>query len=679
MSSGVLGLAQLLFGSTAVLCAGGLVVASLRIQSAVAFVLGTYLVSWALVVGLCLVLSPTESLTTASALVGSLVLLAAAALAWQLTGRRAPPAPGPAVTAVRDALRDRLAAALVVVVSIAFAYSVALAFLTPINDGDALAYHVARAAFWRQAGGVGYVGHAVDSRINGSPPDAEIGMLFTMLLAGSDRFVALPQLIAFPVTLVCVVGLGRRAGLDDRAAMFGALLFGCIPVVILQASTGLNDLVVAAFLGAASYFALRPGRSDLVLFGLGIALAVGTKFTAFVAMPAILLVVLVGRPRREWPWVAVAGLVGTAVGSLWFAVNEIETGSLDGGLANDFAQRADASPAAIAVTHLRLLLDVVDLSGTPGSYVWAYVVGGAGILLLAALLRVRGKRVRTLVVAALLVATPILIHRVFVHAQDFVFHTWAALGRPPTPDFELGWNLNVVADPALSWFGPLGLLLFVGLAITLALWRRGRASALLGTFALAPFVLLWMLSVLVVYDPFRGRLLIFGVALAAVTWGLLLRWRALAVATATVASVAAIASLLNYQGKASGISALVNAPSPFHVSTQSVWNARRPSVQARPRPDTSEPVVFPFVDRAIPAHATVALAPRVNDFISPYFGPHLSREVLLVRTGGVVPPRADWLVMSPSTQVVRCRRAWRRELALDTGWRIERRVAPDTC
>jgi hypothetical protein len=81
----------------------------------------------------------------------------------------------------------------------------------------------------------------------------------------------------------------------------------------------------------------------------------------------------------------------------------------------------------------------------------------------------------------------------------------------------------------------------------------------------------------------------------------------------------------------------------------------------------------------IPAHATVALAPRVNDFISPYFGPHLSREVLLVRTGGVVPPRADWLVMSPSTHVVRCRRAWRRELALDTGWRIERRVAPDTC
>src|SRR5262249_57870255 len=116
--------------------------------------------------------------------------------------------------------------------------------------------------------------------------------------------------------------------------------------------------------------------------------------------------------------------------------------------------------------------------------------------------------------------------RVVLHAQDFVFRTGAALGRPPTPDFEVGWNLNVVADPALSWFGPLGLLLVVGVAVTLVLWRRGRASALLATFALAPFALLWLLSMLVVYDATRGRLVIFSVALAAVTWGLFLHWLA---------------------------------------------------------------------------------------------------------------------------------------------------------
>jgi hypothetical protein len=45
---------------------------------------------------------------------------------------------------------------LAVAVSLGAAYTVALAFFTPVNEGDALAYHLARVAFWRQEHGIGY-------------------------------------------------------------------------------------------------------------------------------------------------------------------------------------------------------------------------------------------------------------------------------------------------------------------------------------------------------------------------------------------------------------------------------------------------------------------------------------------------------------------------------------------
>ena len=319
-------LVQLLIGLTAVCAAGGLVATCLRFRSPMELLLATYVLSSAFVVAQSLLLSPGKNLDHRSALAGSLAILGAAVLAWLVAGRPLPPSPRPAFDAVRGVLRDRLLGALALVVAVAFAYSLALAFLTPINDGDALAYHLARAAFWQQAGGIGYIDGAIDSRLNGNPPNAEIGMLFTMLLAGSDRFVAIPQIAAYVALVACVIGLARQTGRDAGEAMFGGLLFGSLPVVILQASTALNDLVVAAFLATATYFGLRPGRSALVVFALALGLALGTKLTALIAIPIVLAAICVGRARKDWLSIGGAALVGMALGSLWYVVNQLESG-----------------------------------------------------------------------------------------------------------------------------------------------------------------------------------------------------------------------------------------------------------------------------------------------------------------------------------------------------------------
>ena len=68
-----------------------------------------------------------------------------------------------------------------------------------------------------------------------------------------------------------------------------------------------NDLVVAALAAAAAFFVLGPTRSDVALAGLALGLALGTKPTAALALPALALLALaagvrgVSRGRRQRP------------------------------------------------------------------------------------------------------------------------------------------------------------------------------------------------------------------------------------------------------------------------------------------------------------------------------------------------------------------------------------------
>ena len=132
---------------------------------------------------------------------------------------------------------------------------------TAPNDYDVLWYHLARAAFWKQQHAVAYIPGANDARLNGFPPNAEIADSFTMILGWTDRFVGFVQLSALLATMTAVAGMARRIGLSVRQALFGALLFATLPVVVLQSATALNDLVFGSFLACCAYFLFSWTRS----------------------------------------------------------------------------------------------------------------------------------------------------------------------------------------------------------------------------------------------------------------------------------------------------------------------------------------------------------------------------------------------------------------------------------
>jgi hypothetical protein len=212
------------------------------------------------------------------------------------------------------------------------------------------------------------------------------------------------------------------------------------------------------------------------------------------------------------------------------------------------------------------------------------------------------------------------------------------------------------------------LLLIVGSGAAIVLVLRRRLPGIAAIFALAPLVLVGTLALVLSYDATRGRLLVFGIALAAATWGVILRSRSIAFATAAIGATSLLLALANYNGKSSGL-----------LAESSIWGMARWQAQTARNPVRYAGVVA-YVEETVPEDAHVALSVVGEDLIHPFFGPRLTRHVDLVPPDRGSPPEdADWLVLAPEAVVRRCSGSWRPEYVDAQGWRVERRLAADDC
>jgi len=640
--------------------------ASLRLRSVAQFVLAGYLLAFAEIVVLMLVLSPFGAVRR-PVLLGCMAVICAVALgAWARAGRRLPSFPSLSVSGARPTV------VLAAIVALAFVYVFALALGTPPNTIDSLVYHLVRAALWRQAGGAGYIDNAYDQRLNANPPNAELALGFVLELTRDERFASLVELVSAVACSVAVFALARRLGLLRGEALFGALLFLTLPVVLLQSSTALNDLVVAAPLLAASVFVLGDDRRMLGFAALGTALAMGTKLTAILALPILCSLALLALPRSARAVRLAALAAGAVVGSYWYLVNLLETGKLLG-------ERQDTGLIAIGDLRQNVLagsarvLDAFELPGAEGVSKWALpglthsdalVYAIAAAVLLALLLVPRhGERVRGRValaaagLALLPLAVPPLsygIWRVFAKLHDVLGGTNELL-----PVGE--WPPQTVASDTFSWFGPVGLFFVLGGSVLgVAGYRRGVFDGVGLVLATAP-ILWWVLfSLTIAYDPLQGRFFIFPVALSASVWGLALRTPPIAWAAVTVAGVTALLVLVNSLEKPSGVRLVAQR------TTSSVWHEPRWEVQSALRAEDAP--LLRYLEERVPRHARVGLMLGVDGLGYPPFGRHLDRDVELV-PGDRPAGRSDvgWLVADRSRAADVDPRCWRRVFLTPAG------------
>ena len=609
-------LAAFAFGLLALAATGVLIATALRLRGT-AFVLAAYVVAWAEVVLLAEGLSLVDAVGRTGFLVGEAVLLATAAVvAWRCGGTR------PSLSGLRLPPRVSVRADLAIlaaIVVIAVAYQAFLIVATPPNNFDSLTYHLTRAVAWLQQGHIGYF-DATTARANAFPPNAEIGILWTLALLGRDTLAALPQLLAELAILVAVHGLARRIGFPRPAALFAALLTATLSEFALQSVTTQNDLVVASFVAAAVFFVVDGRPRLLPLAGLAIALAVGTKLTGLLALPIVAVVALALLPRRRVAWLAVyAALAFVGFGAFTYVENVRHTGHVLGDVPEADPYRARLSAGGTFSTTSRVYWRFVDFSGLspPGS-----------------------------------------LTEGLASAAENAFGAIGVAPNPPGATVEhFSFSPNQASSEDISYFGVLGFLLVVPLSIGfLAAWPAGRAARAGGLLAAALPLFVLAVALTQRYDLWLGRFMLIPVALTMPLAAWLYERRLLVALAIALGGAGLVATHLHNQAKPVGLDGL-----------PAIWQKPRTEAQGWLAGPLSKSL--PTIDRRVPPDARVGVVLETNDPAYLLYGPDLKRRLvpLLARQTlrQAAKRRLQWVVVHAVRSVV-----------LRPGW-CDERLSPE--
>jgi hypothetical protein len=571
------GLVLLVGGLGIVAATAALVALAAGVRGGAAGVVAVYVLGVAEVTALTEALSLVHGVGRWQYLACELVLLAAAAWWWDRRGRPLPARP------VLDPLGSPFVLALGIVVGLAIAYEAFLVLTTPPNTWDSLAYHLPRAVEWYQRGAVELLPDVHTDRMNAYQPGAEMQILYTFALARNDLLAELPQWLAQLVVLTAVYGIARRVGWARPAAAFASLLTATLTEFALESVTTQNDLVVAALAAAAAFFLLGQTRTDIALCGLALGLALGTKLTVALALPALAVLALAAGGARRLAWAAGATAAGLLlVGSYGYALNLIDTGSPLGEATETATLQPERTLDGTVSTIGRVGFRFIDLSGYRPDADILEPIGDAG---------------------------------------RWTFDTLDVPVNPAESTLQgFAFTVNTEAEEDNSYFGPLGFLLLVPLSVVFlfafAARRAGRAQA-----ALAASLPLYVVGLALAYryNPWIGRFMLTPVALTMPLAAAVYRFRALAALVAVVG----VATVF-----------VAHRHSTTHPTggdgQPAVWRLDRASTMALRFPPMRE--TLRGVAATIPEDATILALVGEDDFVYALYGPNLTRRVHTVST-----------------------------------------------
>ncbi len=625
-------------GSTLVATAAALLAASLRQRSVAAFLLAAYLLAVAELVGLAELLSLFHAVTRHGYLGGVAVVAAIAGALWWGRGRPRPPAVP--LSRVRELRSHPLLLALGAVVTLGLVYELVVGVTTPPNNWDSLWHHLVRVAAWRQYHAVETIPNAnAGLGINGDAPDAELQILFGMVLLGRDTFATIPQFLAECSLLVSVFGIARRVGFPGEASAFTALLTATLSEVALQAVTTQNDLVVAGVVAPAVFFVLGRSRLDMGLAGLAVGLALGTKLTALLAVPAIALVALAAGGVRRVIAVGASSAVGfAAFGAFIYIGQSGNVNTVTGVSTGEGSIRAQLSLTNVVATTARVVYRFVDFSGF--QHVFHSAVG-LTVLLFA--LPLTGIALSRSWAPSILLAmsTPLIgfVLSVVGIASFLVLH----LLHVPTNPHDATNGGKFTSPPPLrsydstSYFGPVGMLLLWPLSVWgCVAWARRKADRKIAALAAALPIYVLAYAATLSWSPFAGRYFISAVGIVMPLGALVYRRQLLARALALLGITGLILVHAFNEAKPIGL-----------AGTTPIWSLTRNDALALERPAMR--TVLKRVARQVPENAHIGVLLDGRDWSYPFFGAHLNRTLTYLTPTNIPHQTAanhlDWLII----------------------------------
>ena len=547
--------------------AGACSAAMLRIRGSAPFLIAAGVCAAAASIAVTTALSLFSGWTRATMLVLLLLSAAAAVLGWFATGRPRPPGL-PGLRGLRGL--GGPAAVIVGLAALALLVQAYVGARVAPNNWDSMAYHLSRSAYWLQYHSIAQFPGASREQA-AAAPDGEVLQGLTMMMSGTDRWVQAVQWLALVGIALAVFSGARLLRFDREPSAFAACLFVLLPQPLMQSTTTQNDLIEAFFIVSTAFFVVRGlrdrSRGDIAVAALALAMAVGTKGTAFIWGTALAVLavaaVIAWRPPARFVAgaAALAVLAVIALGSYNYLLNLQNRGTLLGGI-----DRRTLLSGARLPNALLALSTFLDSPGLSVPWLNRVVASATGRL--------------------------------------------TAVLAPSAGAFTI--DTSVQEDT--SAFGLVGFLL-LPCVLGLGLFGRGQIR---GRRVLAAAVILsvGVFVATVEFNPWLGRLLIPAVALAAPLFAVLAERPAVAGVTLVLATLSLTPSLLENSQKP--LFASSGAPSIFALDRRTQMGLGRPEMSG----------VLNALDAQVGGTEAIAFVGGVDSWDYPFFGAHRERRVV---------------------------------------------------
>ena len=219
-----------------------------------------------------------------------------------------------------------------------------IALTTVPNNWDSQTYHLPRIEHWIQDGSLAFYPTSI-ARQNEMGPVAEILLLQTRILGGSDWLYPLVQWASMLCGLAAVFRITRQLGGDLSQCWIAAVFLATLPIGVLESTSTQNDYVVAALLACFVTLGLEAIAQPRASLGLvlsavaAFALSGLAKPVGYLVGAGFALWFAVGLSRHVAPraWLARAACAALVLGLIIgpFASREIAgRGAIESGLEN---------------------------------------------------------------------------------------------------------------------------------------------------------------------------------------------------------------------------------------------------------------------------------------------------------------------------------------------------------
>lgn len=250
-----------------------------------------------------------------------------------------------------------------------------VAWFAPPQTWDAMIYHMSRVAHWAQEEAVKPFATGIEAQ-NSRSPYAEFAILHFYVLSGGDRLANSVEWFAMVGSLVGVALVAKELGAGRTGQLLAVTFAATLPMGIAQASSTMNDYVVAfwVIVVAAEGLVLLRNPNDrfgLVFISLAAGLALSTKpIAAAYLFPLALWISIALFRRVGWRSVLFMAMIALVVVAILNAGYIIRNYTIYGSPLNPYELSLHGGQPHTPQVFLSNLLRNASLhAGTPSPHV----------------------------------------------------------------------------------------------------------------------------------------------------------------------------------------------------------------------------------------------------------------------------------------------------------------------